>query len=89
MSPVSNYKKWLAVTAAYWGIPKDAVLIRKHNQYIVNARQTFYTLCLRDKIDLYALSLHLGKERTTVYTSFRHFKGNVTEHVNKILKQNK
>ena len=86
MKPVENYKKWLSAVAAFYGVPEaDILRSGKKNDIDCGIRNIFFTLCLRDNINLYFLSSHLGLHRTTIRKSLIEFRLNTTGEVNKIL----
>jgi len=73
MNKVSRYKIWLRAVCKEYNLTQKELMDPKPGPYsIVNcARHTFYWLCFRDRIDLYRLSEHLGKHRTTVISSMK------------------
>lgn len=86
MNPVSKHTKWLKKAAEYWSVTTDDILSRRKDSYLIYARHTYYWLCLKDNIDLYKLSKHLGKHRTTIINSLRLTKVyELKFHVDKIL----
>lgn len=87
MNVFSKYKKWLNKTCKYFSLQPNSILdTNNRSRYISTARMVFYTLCLRDGIDLYDLSIRLGKHRTTIYCSVKQSKINIKKHLDKLWK---
>lgn len=86
MNKTMRYKIWLREVSREFDIPQNKLLYsREINTYMVSAKQTFYCLCIRDKIDLYRLSEKLGKNRTTVVSSLKKTKLRANQEIiNKI-----
>lgn len=90
IQPISKYKLWLGLVCKYFSITPEEIKSRKMDAYTRQARQTFLVLCVMDKICLYRLAIEFGKHRTTLIGIVKNYKGEVTEHVNKIYEtQNK
>jgi hypothetical protein len=94
MNRLDRYEYWLSRTSMYFGVEENEITKRGGSTkfFIAEARQTFYWLCWRDKIDLYRLSEHLGKHRTTVVTtmnkSFKRRNKEAEENIWKIHEEN-
>lgn len=66
LTPTSGHKKWLKEVAKYYEVTESEIINGSRKPDAVVARQTFYWLCWRDGIDSSKLSVHLGKDRSTV-----------------------
>lgn len=83
----SDYQKQLLETCTYFKVPEDVVTnLTKSTANNALVRQVFYTLCLRDKINLYKLAICLNKHRTTIIKQMRSVKHDVSDIVNNIIK---
>lgn len=63
---LSRYKIWLKQTAKHYKVTESEIVRGCRKPEVITARQTFYWLCWRDRINLTRLSTRLGKDRTTV-----------------------
>lgn len=71
-TPVSRHKLWLRRTARFFEVPQGRIVKGSYKDIpTCKARQTFYWLCFRDRIDLYQLSKALGKDRTSIICSLK------------------
>lgn len=73
MSEVNRYKYWLKLVSKKTKLGQKVILRSwgGSQRTAWQAKQVFYALCLRDNINLYELSLALGKHRTTVLSSVK------------------
>ena len=89
-TPVKQYKHWVRLVALHFSMPfEDLINTKIRTDEHARARAVFYGLCIRNGIDLYRLAEHLGKYRTTFYTSFRKYKHNVKPIIDLISNVNK
>lgn len=82
---LGRYNTWLQEVSEHYDIEKSVIISRCHKPNSVTARQTFYWLCWRDKINLYALSLHIGKSRTTVISTMNQGMKNREQNIEKLI----
>lgn len=88
MSPLAEHKKWLQATAKRFQVPKKALTNgRAKYQDSLLARQVFYALCIMNGISLYDVSRYYGKNRTTMYNSYKAVEKHVAKSASQIAKQ--
>lgn len=89
MTPVNDYKIWLTRVAERYQISEKRILSKTKHWMVTDAKQTFYSLCVRDGICLYQLSRALGKDRCTIYKAFKTSKSTDKKTVDEIWKNAK
>lgn len=81
-----DFQTELTETCRYFNVSEDEILnTSKSTKLLWKPRQVFYTLCLKKGLSLYELSIFLGKHRTSIITSFKEFREDVSEVVKTIL----
>lgn len=66
-SRLKRYKIWLGEVCKHFEVSEEEVVAKQClKPDVVSARHTFYWLCWKDRINLYRLSEHLGKNRSTI-----------------------
>lgn len=66
ITPIEDHKLWLTEVANHYGVSEENIINGDKEMNSIVARQTFYWLCWRDKINVARLSEHIGKHRTTI-----------------------
>lgn len=85
MTPVNNYKFWLEEVCREYSVEKEAIIDKRSpSRYDSMARKVFYALCCRDGIDLYKLSITLGKHRSAAIHNLKRGRQVNKEIINKI-----
>lgn len=85
MTKLSKYKRWLEFTAKEYEIKEEEIISKwKRTDYTREAQHSFYALCYKDKIDIYQLSIALGKHRSSVWQVLKQSKIRNIEIENKI-----
>lgn len=82
---LERYKIWLQEVSVHYDVKKEDIITRVQKPEVVVARQTFYWLCWKDKINLYQLAIHLGKDRTTVVATMNQGSHNREKDTEKFL----
>lgn len=87
------YWEQILDASMYWKVSTDEILnTRIHKDHVVKARQTFYWLCFKQGLDIYRLSVNLGRHRSTILNSMKSYPRPdvIHEHIKNILnkKQN-
>jgi len=85
MTPIYSHRQWLDAVCYYYEVTEEQVLkASKHTLYAGHAKNAFYWLCFKDKIDLYRLSEYLGKHRTTIVSTMKKGRKPDQDTINKI-----
>lgn len=87
-TPLERHEVWLKEVALHYGVHEGDITARRKGcalPEVAVARQTFYWLCWRDRINLPRLSVHLGKHRSLIGSSMAKGLHNRQKHVEDII----